>query len=230
MHLRSTLQSTLYALNSSRLLPRRDLKFEDEGGVDYLANKVIFKQLTLMGVLNLEITKTAQAKEISSLKKRVKGLEKKKRSGTYGLKRLYKVGLAARVESSAEEQSLGEERFNDQEMFDTYVLNDEEVVVEDINAASIATDVTVAATTTISIDDITLAQALVEIKTSKPKERSIIMQEPIETPTTTTIPISSKSSRQRKRLAEEKAQLIEDENFAWDNVKAIMDADYELAV
>nr|GFA47720.1 hypothetical protein [Tanacetum cinerariifolium] len=31
-------------------------------------------------------------------------------------------------------------------------------------------------------------------------------------------------------LAEEKAQLIEDENFAWDNVKAIMDADYELAV
>nr|GEX75629.1 hypothetical protein [Tanacetum cinerariifolium] len=28
---------------------RRDLRFEDEGGVDYLSNEVIFKQLTLMG-------------------------------------------------------------------------------------------------------------------------------------------------------------------------------------
>nr|GEY12363.1 hypothetical protein [Tanacetum cinerariifolium] len=51
-------------------------------------------------------------------------------------------------------------------MFDTDVLNDEEVVVEDINAASIATAV--------SIDDITLAQALVEIKTSKPKARGMM--------------------------------------------------------
>nr|GFC79480.1 hypothetical protein [Tanacetum cinerariifolium] len=59
-------------------------------------------------VLNLETTKTAQAKEISSLKRRVKRLEKKKRSGTHGLKRLYKVGLSAKVESSAKEQSLGE--------------------------------------------------------------------------------------------------------------------------
>nr|GEV46491.1 ribonuclease H-like domain, reverse transcriptase, RNA-dependent DNA polymerase [Tanacetum cinerariifolium] len=110
-------------------------------------------------VLNLETTKTAQVKEISSLKKRVKRLEKKKRLGTHGLKRLYKVGLSARVESSAKEQSLGEEnasrqgrniteinadakitlagetaedqgRFDDQEMFDTRVLDDEEVVVK----------------------------------------------------------------------------------------------------
>nr|GEZ27471.1 hypothetical protein [Tanacetum cinerariifolium] len=139
-------------------------------------------------------------------------------------------------------------------MFDTDVLNDEEVVVKDVNAASIATAVTTAATTDVSIDDITLAQALVEIKTSKPKARGIIMQEPSKTPTTTTIPISSKVLDKGKgimveeplkmkkkyqisfdeqearrlqakideqdRLAEEKenAQLIEDENLAWDNV------------
>nr|GFB90251.1 hypothetical protein [Tanacetum cinerariifolium] len=106
-------------------------------------------------VLNLETTKSAQAKEISSWKRRVKILKKKKRSRTHRLKRLYKVGLSARVESSAEEQSLGEEdaskqgrniadidadveitlvnetaedqgRFDDQEMFDTSVLDDEE--------------------------------------------------------------------------------------------------------
>nr|GEY71864.1 hypothetical protein [Tanacetum cinerariifolium] len=34
---------------------------------------------------------------------------------------------------------------------------------------------------------------------------------------------------EQDRLAEEKAQLIKDENLTWDNVQAIMDADYELA-
>nr|GEU43896.1 reverse transcriptase domain-containing protein [Tanacetum cinerariifolium] len=60
-------------------------------------------------VLNLKTTKSAQAKEILSLKRRVKRLEKKKKSRTHGLKRLYKIGLSARVDSSAEEQSLDEE-------------------------------------------------------------------------------------------------------------------------
>ncbi|GJR20410.1 hypothetical protein Tco_0968937 [Tanacetum coccineum] len=50
-------------------------------------------------VLDLEEAKTAQAKEIASLKKRVKQLEKRKKSRTSGLKRLRKVGLASRVES-----------------------------------------------------------------------------------------------------------------------------------
>nr|GEV72316.1 hypothetical protein [Tanacetum cinerariifolium] len=60
-------------------------------------------------VFDLETTKTFQAQEITSLKKRVKRLEKKRRSRTHGLKRLYKVRLNARVESSADEESLGEE-------------------------------------------------------------------------------------------------------------------------
>nr|GEX97741.1 hypothetical protein [Tanacetum cinerariifolium] len=33
---------------------------------------------------------------------------------------------------------------------------------------------------------------------------------------------------EQDRLAEEKSQLIEDESLAWDNVQAMMDADYEL--
>ncbi|GKF77285.1 hypothetical protein Tco_0229755 [Tanacetum coccineum] len=48
-----------------------------------------------------ETTKTAQAKEITILKKRVKKLEQRGRSRTPGLKRLYKVGTSRRVESSA---------------------------------------------------------------------------------------------------------------------------------
>ncbi|GJU51217.1 uncharacterized mitochondrial protein-like protein [Tanacetum coccineum] len=51
---------------------------------------------------------TSQAQEIISLKRRVKRLEKKNRSKTHVLKRLYKVGLSARIESS-EDKGLGEE-------------------------------------------------------------------------------------------------------------------------
>ncbi|GJY65598.1 putative ribonuclease H-like domain-containing protein, partial [Tanacetum coccineum] len=57
-------------------------------------------------VSDLEKTKTTQAKEIVSLKRRVKKLEQKKRSRTHGLKRLYKAGLTARVESPGDEESL----------------------------------------------------------------------------------------------------------------------------
>nr|GEV56161.1 hypothetical protein [Tanacetum cinerariifolium] len=34
---------------------------------------------------------------------------------------------------------------------------------------------------------------------------------------------------EQDRLIEEKAQHIKDENLAWDNVQAMIDADYELA-
>nr|GEV49515.1 hypothetical protein [Tanacetum cinerariifolium] len=58
-------------------------------------------------VLDLETTKTTQAIKIESLKRIVKNLKRRKRSRTHGLKRLYKVGLSIRVESS-EDEGLGE--------------------------------------------------------------------------------------------------------------------------
>ncbi|GJZ31190.1 hypothetical protein Tco_0576237 [Tanacetum coccineum] len=60
-------------------------------------------------VLDLEKTKTTQANNIASLKRKVKKLENKRSSRTHKLKRLYKVGLSARVESSRDEESLGED-------------------------------------------------------------------------------------------------------------------------
>nr|GEY80042.1 hypothetical protein [Tanacetum cinerariifolium] len=53
--------------------------------------------------------KTTQHNEIASLKRRVKKLEKRNRPRTHKLKRLYKVGLTARVESSGDEESFGED-------------------------------------------------------------------------------------------------------------------------
>nr|GEW37704.1 hypothetical protein [Tanacetum cinerariifolium] len=72
-------------------------------------NKLMELCITLQSrVFDLEKTKTTQALEIDSLKRRVKRLEKKQRSRTHKLRRLYKVGLTARVESSDDEQSLEE--------------------------------------------------------------------------------------------------------------------------
>ncbi|GJT62383.1 hypothetical protein Tco_1005916 [Tanacetum coccineum] len=65
-------------------------------------------------VLDLEKTKTTQHIEIDSLKRRFKKLEKKRSLRTHKLKRLYKVGLSARVESSRDEQELGEDASKNQ--------------------------------------------------------------------------------------------------------------------
>nr|GEV59234.1 hypothetical protein [Tanacetum cinerariifolium] len=152
-------------------------------------------------VLDIETTKTTQVMEIESLKKRIKKLEKKQRSRTHKLKRLYKVGLSARVESS-EDESLGEEdaskqeriadidaneditllNTHDEQMFDAdqdlsgeevfVAQQDEKVVEKEVDAAQI--QVTTAATTpTISIEEATLAQELAELKHDKGKAKMI---------------------------------------------------------
>ncbi|GKC54295.1 hypothetical protein Tco_1077040, partial [Tanacetum coccineum] len=137
-------------------------------------------QTGLRIVLDLENTKTAQAQEITSLKLRVKKLEKKGGSRTHKLKRLYKVGRSVRVISS-DEASLGDQEdaskqgriadidadaginlvsthFDaDTYMFGVHDLVGDEVVVE-IEVAS--KDVN------LSVDEVTLAQALGTITTT----------------------------------------------------------------
>nr|GEW62499.1 hypothetical protein [Tanacetum cinerariifolium] len=62
--------------------------------------------------------------KIDSLKKRVKKLEKKRRSRTHGLKRLYKVRLSAKVESFGDEENLGKDASNRGGGFDIYEDDD----------------------------------------------------------------------------------------------------------
>ncbi|GJR28757.1 hypothetical protein Tco_1104989 [Tanacetum coccineum] len=113
-------------------------------------------------VIDLEKTKTSQAQEITSLKRRVKRLEKKEGSRIYKLKRLYKVCLSRRVESSNEE---------DLDMFRVHDLVSDEVVVESNVAIKAASIISVSAATTtttvITNDEITLAKALAELKSAK---------------------------------------------------------------
>nr|GEV17019.1 hypothetical protein [Tanacetum cinerariifolium] len=178
-------------------------------------------------VFDLETTNTSQAQEITSLKKRVKRLEKKRRSRTHGLKRLYKVILSARVESFVDEESLGDEdaskqgRISDindnQDIYLVNVYRDEDIFVadkevsaiEEVNVASITTPVSTAATTpTISMDEITLAKAMIEIKTSRPKAKGIVMQEPSETSTPTPIAKVDVLYQLAERLQAEKQEQL----------------------
>ncbi|GJR03164.1 hypothetical protein Tco_0526148 [Tanacetum coccineum] len=215
-------------------------------------------------VLDLEKTKTTQANEIASLKRRVKKLKKKRSSRTHKLKRLYKVGLSARVESSGDEEDLGEDaskqgrRINaidadeditlvnvqddaDNEMFDVNVLNGEEVFVagQNENVVEEVVDVaqvsTAATTVTITTEEITLAQALEALKTSKPKEHVKPMKKERSNQAwmkEAALKLLAEFVKE-KRLAREKAEKEKEANIAlieeWDDIQAKIDADYQLA-
>ncbi|GKC00891.1 hypothetical protein Tco_0987027 [Tanacetum coccineum] len=135
-------------------------------------------------ILDLEKTKTTQHNKIANLKKRVKKHEKKNRSRTHKLKRVYKVGLTARVESFGDEENLGEDA-SKQERIDAIDADEEIILVsvqDDANKEMFnanALNVSTAATTvTITTEEITLAQALEALKTSKPNVKGIVFQEP----------------------------------------------------
>ncbi|GKC28791.1 hypothetical protein Tco_1036085 [Tanacetum coccineum] len=199
-------------------------------------------------VLALETTKTNQALEIDSLKRRIKKLENKKGSRTHRLRRLFKVGRSAQVISS-EDEGLGAQedafkqgrkiadldanaevtlvneaqgRIDDNLMFDTGFFDEQKVNVEKV--VSIAEVTTVSATTT-TVDELTLAQTLMEIKAAKPKAltpvatttttavtrpkaRGVVVQEPSEFRTTTP---SSQTSQLPQVKDKGKAKMIEPE-------------------
>ncbi|GKA94319.1 hypothetical protein Tco_0816357 [Tanacetum coccineum] len=169
-------------------------------------------------VLDLEKTKTSQAAEITELKERVKKLERKKKSKTPGMKRLFKISRSAQVVSS-EDEGLGDQedaskqgrkiadidtdvevtlidetqgRNDDNLMFDTCVLDEQEVEVEKV----------------LSTDELTLALTLIEIKAAKPKARGVIVQKPSEF-TTTTSPSQPSQLPQAKDKG--KAKMVEPE-------------------
>ncbi|GJW02867.1 retrotransposon protein, putative, unclassified [Tanacetum coccineum] len=158
--------------------------------------------------LNLEKSKDAQAKEIAALKKRIQRLERKKMSG---LKRLKKVGLSRRVEYSEDQEiNKTQDRQDDELMFDTRVLDTDympvEAKVDEKDEQSTKLDDSTAgeAVTTASVEDsaapttieeITLAQTLIQIKaakpkvvttaattttTTRPKAKGVVVQEPSE--------------------------------------------------
>ncbi|GJU14988.1 hypothetical protein Tco_1142954 [Tanacetum coccineum] len=205
-------------------------------------------------VLALETTKTNQALEINSLKTRVKKLEKKKGSRTHRLRRLYKGRKIADIDADAEVTLVDETQGrNDEEMFDTGILDGEEVfakhdvVEKEVSTAEVVTDSTTATT----VDELTLAQTLIEIKAAKPKavtrpkvpqvkdkgkEKIVKPEKPLKKKDQIMydqeIVLNLQAQLDAKMEEEDKLarQREEDTNIAkWDNVQAMIDVDYELA-
>ncbi|GKA51724.1 hypothetical protein Tco_0744920 [Tanacetum coccineum] len=159
-----------------------------------------------------ETTKSNQALEIESLKRRVKSLEKRKKSRTPGFKRLRKRRKIADLDADANVTLMDEtqEMNDDNMMFDTDVLEEQEkdVAKKEVSVADpvtttgeVVTTANVEVTTVnapiITIDELTLAQTLIEIKaakpkavtssattTTRPKARGVVVQEPSEFKTT----------------------------------------------
>ncbi|GJV41091.1 hypothetical protein Tco_1419531, partial [Tanacetum coccineum] len=182
------------------------------------------------------------ANEIASLKKRVKKLERRNKSRTHGLKRIYRVGSSRRVESFKDE-GLGEEDASKQGRIadidankDIYLVNvhtDEDMFsVNDLdgdeycqyNYRDTAAITTTTTTATITDVEITLAQALAELKSAKPKDDKVVIQEPEQE-------LASKlhAEKEEERLVREKAYQTEEANIVWDDIQAKIKADYPLA-
>ncbi|GJY72531.1 hypothetical protein Tco_0476234 [Tanacetum coccineum] len=131
-------------------------------------------------VLDLETTKTAQAQEIASLKKRVKKL---KRKGSLGDQEdASKQGRKIDDIDQDTEVTLVDEtqgRYDDGQMFDTDIFNCEEVFVAEQSekvVEKVVSTAKVSVAATITAKEITLAQALAELRSVKPK---IVVQEPV---------------------------------------------------
>ncbi|GJT95169.1 hypothetical protein Tco_1090687 [Tanacetum coccineum] len=126
-------------------------------------------------ILDLEHTKTTQALKIDSLKRRVKKLEKKQKSKTHGLKRLYK---GRKIHDIDVDEDITLKNVHGEDMFGVNDLDGDEVVVKSEVADK---DVN------LSVDEVTLAQALAALKTEEEDE-------------------------EEERLAREKAQQIKEAN------------------
>nr|GEZ23673.1 hypothetical protein [Tanacetum cinerariifolium] len=122
-----------------------------------------------------------KATKIESLERRVKKLKKKKRSRTYKIKRLYKVGLTARVISSSDDEVLDKEdaskhgRINeidndkDIALVSTYddVNDDEGIEVEEEEVVEIVTTAKMIIDSVVDVAQVTTAIANILISAAE---------------------------------------------------------------
>nr|GEZ79523.1 hypothetical protein [Tanacetum cinerariifolium] len=151
-------------------------------------------------------------RDTSAHTRRVKKLEKKYKSRTHKLKRLYKVGLTARVISSSDNEALNKEDTSKQGRIDE--IDDD----EDISLVSTHDDIIVQDEGIEDVDEeevvevVTTAKMIIDIVVDVAHVTTAIVDIPVspaETIVTTTPTITTESTKT--------------------NVKAKVEADYELA-
>ncbi|GJW72621.1 reverse transcriptase domain-containing protein [Tanacetum coccineum] len=203
----------------------------------------------LVRVLALETTKTTQAIEIASLKKvgssgRVEPSEDK----GLGEEDASKQGRIADINANKDIYLVNVQ--TDEDMFGVNDLDGDEVIVENVDVVktteetrSVVEEVTAViipvsaattTTTTTAINDVemTLAQALAELKSAKPKATTITTT-PTLTTTTIATTITAVSTRPRAKglviHEQEQAPTPTVSSQQPSQVKAKIDADYQLA-
>ncbi|GKC31676.1 hypothetical protein Tco_1038970 [Tanacetum coccineum] len=203
-------------------------------------------------VLNLENVKDAQALEIKKLKKRVKKLESKKLRTPQLKRRLFKVRIESFVEKSlGDPKDTSKQGRNkiDQDKGISWFQEDAETqgwYGHDTEINTTSTSITTASINITTVEPVTTASAPVTIAGV-----SVSTAEPSTPPTTTTTTsiededltitqtlIKMKTQRLQAELDKEARLEREREEEAskvvniaeWDDVQAMMDADYELAV
>ncbi|GJY01475.1 putative ribonuclease H-like domain-containing protein [Tanacetum coccineum] len=243
----------------SILTPSNDPLPSDEDSMQLNDLMVLCTKLQKQ-VLDLEKAKSDQAIKIASLKKRVDKLEKRRKFRTTGLKRLKKVGMSRRVESSEDQESLGDhedaskqgrriedieadaevtlvnetqERQDEDLMFDTGVLNGDEMFVDaitgekDEQSTKINDSTSGEAVTTTGVEDSaaptipttveeTLAQTLMEIKAAKHKAKGIVfhdLEKQPERPLTKKDQVALNEDLARNIQDQLDAEIIEEERL-----------------
>ncbi|GJU77727.1 DNA-directed DNA polymerase [Tanacetum coccineum] len=157
----------------------------------------------------------------TSLKRMVKKLEQKKRSRTHGLKRLHKVGMSRRVESSSNEEDLGEDASKQGRRMNA-IDADEDITLPNVpvNAASAPTNVSAATTTTATIPTPRKGIVITEPELVKPKKKDV------------QIMLDEEAAKKLQAEFDEEERLAREKdkaNIAWDDIQANVDADYQLA-
>ncbi|GJV29294.1 hypothetical protein Tco_1385742 [Tanacetum coccineum] len=186
------LQNLLPAMLAQPCTPN---EYDGKGGVVVLSRWIEKMESVqdISGFLALKTTKTTQAIEITSLKRRVKKQERRIKSRTHSLKRLYK-GRIANIDADAGITFDSTHFDADTYMFgvhdldgDEVIVNNEDVViiveetrsvVEEVTAVTIPVSAATTTTTTTAITDVemTLAQALAELKSEKHKANKFVIQ------------------------------------------------------
>ncbi|GJZ91195.1 hypothetical protein Tco_0663122 [Tanacetum coccineum] len=171
------------------------------------------------------------SKDIASLKKRVKKLERKRKSKTPRMKRLFKVGRSAQVVSSKDE-GLGDQedaskegrkiddinkdaevtfinetqgRYDDAQMFDTDVFNGEEVFIAE-QSEEVVEEVVSTAEVNLVQKGKPCQSTITTTPSTIPKAKSITFRDPVESttrPTLTLIPSNIKDKGKAKMIKPE---------------------------
>ncbi|GKE77746.1 hypothetical protein Tco_1543866 [Tanacetum coccineum] len=219
-------------------------------------------------------TKVPQPSDPTNVADEAINEEPKKKGGprTHKLKRLYKVGRSTRIVSS-DEASLGDQedgRHDDDIMFNVSDLAGEEVFVVEqrvpdnkkdnaaqVNTADVCTANTIlVSVATITEDEITLAQALAELKSVKPttatstrpkakglvkvqdKGKGILVEEPVKSikkkdqlrlDEELAFKLQAEEEEEEERLVREKVEASVALTKEWNGIQAKIKTDCELA-